>query len=278
MASIASNSITAPENRSSLASHSAAMPSVAPTSLGSGSTSWTGRPSACAVERPNSRSAAGFQYDSAPRSSKLITASVAACSISSTRSCCAREASSPARRRCCCTTTLTISVSDDTLSRNMNSDAVCVAGSAVALPGAVSCSVIVMSPQAITAECTNSGGNLIAAHTSSGSDRKPTTCTGTFQLRVMAQPTPLAAKLARTNSSCSRDSCITRGRSESGCAGNRSTAGRGARGARRRSGKSGIGTRRSRGLTRASIQRAHDSSAGMQMRQPKTSPIIDWIQ
>ncbi len=231
---------------------------------------------ACAAVRPNRRSAAGFQYDSAPFSSKLITASVAACSISSTRSCCARNASSPARRRCCCTTTLTISVSDDTLSRNRNNDAVCVAGSALALPGAVSCSVIVISPHAITAECTNSGGNLIAAQTSSGSARKPTTCTGTFQLRVTAQPSTLAAQLHRMNRPCSRVNCSTCGRRESGRALVRSAAGRGMRGARRRSAKPGCGTRLAPPCVRASIQRPQDSSAGMQIRQPKTSPIIDW--
>ena len=255
------------------------MPSVAATSLGSGRTSCTGRPSACAALRPNRRSAAGFQYDSAPPSSKLITASVAACSISSTRSCCARNASSPARRRCCCTTTLTISVSDDTLSRNRNSDAVCVAGSALALPGAVSCSVIVMRPQAITAECTNSGGNLIAAHTSSGSARKPTTCTGTFQPRVMAQPSTLAARLHSTNSRCSRVKPHHRRQARVGRAG-RARDGR-ARRARRAPAlgrEAGCGSRRASRWKRASIQRAHDSSAGMQMRQPKTSPIIDCIQ
>ena len=155
----------------------------------------------------------------------------------------------------------------------------CVAGSALALPGAVSCSVMVMSPQAITAECTKIGANLIAAHTSSGSARKPTTCTGTFQLRVMPQPSTLAPKLHRMNSPCSRDSCITRGSAESGLAGTCATAGRGMRGARRRSdAKPGCGRRRASGWKRTSIQRAHDSSAGMQMRQPKTSPIIDCIQ
>jgi len=169
-------------------------------------------------------------------------------------------------------------VSDDTLSRNRNSEAVWVAGSALALPGAVSCSVIVIRPQAITAECTNSGGNLIAAHTSSGSARKPTTCTGTFQPRVTAQPSTLAPMLEKMNRSCSRVICATGGRRDSGRAATRATAGRGSRGVRRRSENPGCGRRRAVGWKRASSQRAHDSSAGMQIRQPKTSPIIDCIQ
>ncbi len=158
---------------------------------------------------------------------------------------------------------MTINVNVDTLSKNRNSDALCVAGSALALPGAVSCSVIAINPHAITAECTNSGGNLMAAHTSNGSARKPATCTGTLKRRMISQPSTLAPRLHRMNSPCSRDRRHTRGKRESARAGARTACG---------------GERRTPALKRTSVQRAHDSRAGLQIRQPKTSPTIDWIQ
>jgi len=63
-------------------------------------------------------------------------------------------------------------------------------------------------------------------------------------------------------------------RESSSRAGARTTAGRGARGARRRSDDQvACGRRRASGWKRASAQRAHENSAGMQIRQPNTSPM-----